>query len=104
MARTENVFPENVESFLDTLGHWLYSEMSIAQPEEAGVDLAILVRNDAPPREDGMQVVFMGVGLNIIDTRDPADTHIISAENIVSSRPSDQQDLPLSERYLDHGG
>jgi len=71
--------------------------MSIGQSEEDGVDLTILVRNDAPPREDGVQVVFMGVGLNIIDTRDPADTLIISTENIVSSRPSDRQDL--HQRY-----
>ncbi len=97
MAKTENVFPENVESFLDTLGHWLHSEMSIGKSEEAGVDLTILVRNDAPPREDGVQVVFMGVGLYIIDTRDPADTSIGWTENIVSSRPSDQQDL--RQRY-----
>ncbi len=62
MAKTENVFPKNVGSFLDTLGHWLHSEMSIGQSEEDGVDLTILVRNDAPPREDGVQVVFMGVG------------------------------------------
>jgi hypothetical protein len=93
MAKTENVFPENIESFLNTLGQWLHSEMSVGQPEEEGVDLTILVRNDAPPREDGVQVVFMGVGLNMIDTRDPADTLIISTGNIVSSRPSDQQDL-----------
>lgn len=97
MAKTENVFPENVESFLDTLGHWLHSEMCIGQSEEDGVDLTILVRNDAPPREDGVQVVFMGVGLCIIDTRDPADTLISWTGNIVSSRPSDQQDL--RQRY-----
>jgi len=97
MAKPENVFPENVESFLDALGHWLHSEVSIGQSEEDGVDLTILVRNDAPPREDGVQVVFMGVGLYIIDTRDPADMLIRWTENIVSSRPSDQQDL--RQRY-----
>ncbi len=97
MAGTDGNLAENIENVLTELRGYLHSEMSVSESEEDGVDLTILVRNDAPPREDGVQVVFMGVGLNIIDTRDPADTLIISTENIVSSRPSDRQDL--HQRY-----
>ena len=97
MAESDGNLAENVEKVITELHAYLHSEMSVSESEEDGVDLAILVRNDAPPREDGVQVVFMGVGLNIIDTRDPADTSIISTDKIVSSRPSDRQDL--RQRY-----
>lgn len=97
MAESDGNLAENVEKVITELHTYLHSEMSVSESEEDGVDLTILVRNDAPPRKDGVQVVFMGVGLNITDTRDPADTLIVSTENIVSSRPSDKPDL--RQRY-----
>lgn len=97
MVATDGNFTKNIESMLQELHSYLHSEMSVNKSEEDGVDLNIIVRNDAPHRKDGAQVVFMGVGLNIVDTRDPADTIIILTENIVSSRPSDK--LDLRQRY-----
>lgn len=67
MGETNGNFSENIKNVLEELRSYLHSEMSIGQPDQEKVDVTVLVRNDAPLREDGGMVVFTGVGLHILD-------------------------------------
>jgi len=67
---------EENESILKTLGdiqslrELLKTEMSVGEPEEGKVKAEIRVYNDAPLSSGGSEVVFVGVGLCIIDGRE----------------------------------
>ena len=74
MAETnEDIFTtlEQIQSLRD----FLKSEMSIGDPEDGKIKAAIRVYNDAPASSDGSEVVFLGVGLIIIDGRENAHTN-----------------------------
>jgi len=58
---------EDIDILLDTLQSWLHADTIIGQQEQDMVKLTVHLRNDAPPRDEGGEVVFIGVGLRISD-------------------------------------
>ena len=107
MADQLGMLSRQIESLLSDLGGYLHSEMSIGQPgpiafgqdsratpedEEEGVEATIHVQNTAPPMPSGGEVVFVGVGLAILDGRE-AHRNSRWVRGIVKSRPSDHADL-----------
>jgi len=78
---------------IQSLRDLLKSEMSISDPEEGEVIAAIKVYNDAPASHDGGDIVFLGVGLRIIDGRESRKR----APTSTKSRPTDN--LELRQRY-----
>lgn len=66
---------EENESVLKTLGdiqslrEFLKTEMSVGEPEKGRAKAEIRIYNDAPLISGGSEVVFVGVGLRIIDGR-----------------------------------
>ncbi len=81
---------KQLEDLLKTLNSWLHSEMNV---QSGGAKVTVEVRNDAPLRDDGGDVVFIGVGLRISDTRDRSLNTPRWACNIQMNRPSDKPDL-----------
>jgi hypothetical protein len=74
---------ENIKS----LGSSLKSEMSVGEPSNGRVKAEITIQYTAPSSSDGSEVVFLGVGMTIIDGRERDRTKWVSLVNV--SRPSD---------------
>lgn len=72
---------------IQSLRELLKTEMSIGEPEEGKVKAEIKVYNDAPLANGGSEIVFMGVGLVVIDGRERGIRKL--NEKIKTSRPSD---------------
>ena len=85
---------EENESILKTLGdiqslrELLKTEMSVGEPEEGKVTAEIRVYNDAPLSSGGSEVVFVGVGLRIIDGRESTSRKLASKVKVLEK--SDQ--------------
>lgn len=101
MAKADGMFPRDVEKLFTTLRSWLRSEISVSgatlmkfdrEKEQEGVEIRVQVRNAAPSREDGGEVVFIGVGLRILDGRDRTGRPTWIS-GIRKTRPSDRQDI-----------
>jgi len=71
---------------IQNLRDFLKSEMSISDPEDGKIKAAIRVYNEAPVSTDGSGVVFLGVGLLIIDGRENAHTNWATRARL-SSKP-----------------
>lgn len=71
---------------IQNLRNFLKSEVSIGDPEDGKIKAAIKVYNDAPASSDGSEVVFLGVGLLIIDGRENAHTNWATRAKL-SSKP-----------------
>jgi hypothetical protein len=61
-----NYCSENLDK-INSLRDFLTSEISINPPQEGKIIITINVRNSAPKNPEGGEVVFIGVGLHIID-------------------------------------
>lgn len=80
--KKENIFITLEQ--LQGLRGFLKSEMSVGNPEEGRIKAEIKVYNDAPVSSDGSEVVFLGVGLLIIDGRERAHTNWTSRVRLPS--------------------
>ncbi len=80
---------------IQSLRDLLKSEMYINDPEQGEVIATIKVYNDAPASPDGGDIIFLGVGLRIIDGRERGSTKWDS--KISKSRPSDH--IELRQKY-----
>lgn len=80
---------------MQSLRNLLHSEMNISQPEHEEAEVTIRVQNAAPVSSNGGDVVFLGVGLRILDGRENFRRQWVSI--IKKSRPSDR--LELRQRY-----
>jgi len=87
MAEESESILKNLKD-IQSLRDLLKTEMSIGEPEEGKVKAEIKVYNDAPPSADGSEVVFLGVGLSIIDGRERGSRKWVF--NVSMSRPSDR--------------
>jgi hypothetical protein len=77
---------------IQSLRDLLKSEMTISNPKDGEVTTTIKVYNDAPASSDGGDIVFLGVGLRIIDGSLRASQRGIKYHHS-KSRPSDSPDL-----------
>lgn len=94
MAATDSNLAENIENVLKELQGYLHSEMSVSESEEDNAGVIIIIRNDAPPREDGGQIVFTGVGMRVIDGSERFVSNPPKwTRNIQKTRPSDQEKI-----------
>lgn len=85
---------ENIQEILECtqkLQGFLKTEMSVSEPEEGRVIAELRVYNDAPPAVDGSEVVFLGVGLVIIDGRERSRTNWTSRVIVSGALDHDKQ-------------
>ncbi|MFH0896702.1 MAG: hypothetical protein V1850_01465 [Candidatus Bathyarchaeota archaeon] len=82
---------------IQSLRDLLKSEMSINGPEEGEVIARIKVYNDAPTSPDGGDIVFLGVGLRIIDGRGTTRGSNYWPSKMNKSRTSDR--IELRQKY-----
>ena len=82
---------------IQSLRNFLKSEMSINLSEEGEVTARIEVYNTAPPSPDGGDIVFLGVGLRVVDGRGPTRSSNLSPPMFNKSRPSDC--IELRQKY-----
>ena len=80
---------------IQTLRYLLKSEIPINDQDEGEVIATIKVCNDAPVSPDGGDIVFLGVGLRIIDGRERGGRKW--ASKVTKSRPADN--LELRQKY-----
>jgi len=77
---------------IQSLRELLKTEMSIGEPEEGKVKAEIKVYNDAPLANGGSEIVFMGVGLVVIDGRERGirklNEKIKTSRQVIVSQPS----------------
>ena len=80
---------------IQSLRHFLKSEMSIGDPENGEIIATINVHNNAPPSRDKGDVVFLGVGLRITVGREGGNQRGSNywPPKIKKSRPSDKTEL-----------
>lgn len=83
----QNNMMESLEN-IKRLGGFLKSDMSVAEPVDGKRRVKITIQNSAPARSDNGKVVFIGVGLTIIDGREKG----IPEKNLQPRklRPTDQ--------------
>lgn len=82
---------------IQSLRDLLKSEMSINGPEEGEAIARIKVYNDAPTSPDGGDIVFLGVGLRIIDGKGTTRGSNYWPSKMNKSRPSDR--IELQQKY-----
>lgn len=95
---------ENIIKTLEdnqSLRGFLKSEMIIGDPVDGAVKAEIRVHNDAPASSEGSEVVFLGVGLIIIDGRVRGDTNWASKVTL-SSTPDENSEIRKKYRKGDY--
>lgn len=96
-----------LNALIDSARNLLHHEMPISQPvlmtfgrnsrvqpsEQEGVDINVMVSNDAASNENGGEVVFVGVGLRIIDEGQRPGNLPRWMSGIQKSRPNEPRNL-----------
>ncbi|MBA7656769.1 hypothetical protein ES703_64696 [subsurface metagenome] len=76
---------------IQNLRNFLKAEMTVGNPEDGNVKIEIKVSNDAPESTEGSEVVFLGVGLTIVDGREQAHTNWTSKVRLLSKPEQNSQ-------------
>jgi len=97
MGDEDKAFIGDIDTSLETLRGWLHLETVIDQKEQEIVKVTVHVQNAAPPKDNGGEVVFIGVGLRISDGRGQIRSHPNWIKDIKKLRLADRQDL--RQRY-----